>query len=114
MIRPVHLRRLFVFAILAGLAMAGLCVRLYVLQVVRHEHYKEIVGDNTQRTFLKQPRRGDILDADGHVLATSLPVKRVLADPSLIQPYQAEVARAVAPLISMSEAELLQIGRAHV
>ena len=107
MIRPAHLRRLFVFAILTGLAMAGLCVRLYVLQVVRHDHYKEIVGDNTQRTFLKQPRRGDILDADGHVLATSLPVKRVLADPSLIQPYQVEVARVVAPLLSMSEADLL-------
>lgn len=107
MIRPAHLRRLLVFAILTGMAMAGLCVRLYVLQVVRHDHYKEIVGDNTQRTFLKQPRRGDILDADGHMLATSLPVKRVLADPSLIQPYQAEVARAVAPLLSMSEAELL-------
>jgi len=106
-IRPAHLRRLLVFAILTGMAMAGLCVRLYVLQVVRHDHYKEIVGDNTQRTFLKQPRRGDILDADGHMLATSLPVKRVLADPSLIQPYQAEVARAVAPLLSMSEAELL-------
>ena len=107
MIRPAHLRRLFVFAILAGLALVGLGVRLYVLQVVRHEHYKEIVGDNTQRTFLKQPRRGDILDADGHVLATSLPVKRVLADPSLIHPYQAEVARVVAPLLSMSEADLL-------
>ena len=107
MIRPAHLRRLFVFAILTGLAMAGLCVRLYVLQVVRHDHYKEIVGGNTQRTFLKQPRRGDILDADGHVLATSLPVKRVLADPSLIQPYQVEVARVVAPLLSMSETELL-------
>jgi cell division protein FtsI/penicillin-binding protein 2 len=106
-IRPAHLRHLFVFSILTGLAMAGLCVRLYVLQVVRHDHYKEIVGDNTQRTFLKQPRRGDILDADGHVLATSLPVKRVLADPSLIHPYQADVARAVAPFLSMSEAELL-------
>lgn len=107
MIRPAHLRRLFVFAILTGLAMAGLCARLYVLQVVRHDHYKEIVGDNTQRTFLKQPRRGDILDADGHVLATSLPVKRVLVDPSLIHPYQGDIARAVAPLLSMSEAELL-------
>ena len=106
MIRPTHLRRLFVFAILAGLAFIGLGARLYVVQVVRHDRYKDIVGDNTQRVFLKQPRRGDILDADGHVLATSLPVKRVLADPSLIHPYQAEVARAIAPILSMNEAEL--------
>lgn len=88
--------------------MAGLGARLYVLQVVKHEHYKEIVEDNTQRTFVKQPRRGDILDADGHVLATSLPVKRVLADPSLIYPHQAEVARVLAPMLSMAEADLLQ------
>jgi cell division protein FtsI/penicillin-binding protein 2 len=105
-IRPTHLRRLFVFAILAGLAFVGLGARLYIVQVVRHDRYKDIVGDNTQRVFLKQPRRGDILDADGHVLATSLPVKRVLADPSLIHPYQAEVARAIAPILSMNEAEL--------
>jgi cell division protein FtsI/penicillin-binding protein 2 len=106
-IRPTHLRRLLVFAILAGVAFVGLGVRLYVVQVVRHDRYKNIVGDNTQRVFLKQPRRGDILDADGHVLATSLPVKRVLADPSLIHPYQAEVARAIAPLVSMNEPDLV-------
>jgi cell division protein FtsI/penicillin-binding protein 2 len=106
MIRPTHLRRLFIFAILAGLAFVGLGARLYIVQVVRHDRYKDIVDDNTQRVFLKQPRRGDILDADGHVLATSLAVKRVLADPSLIHPYQAEVARAVAPILSMNEEEL--------
>ena len=106
MIRPNHLRRIFVFAILAVLALIGLAARLYVVQIVRHDRYKDIVDDNTQRIFLKQPRRGDILDADGHVLATSLSVKRVLADPSLIHPYQAQVAHAVAPLLSMSEADL--------
>jgi len=91
---------------MAGLAFVGLGARLYVVQVVRHDRYKDIVGDNTQRVFLKQPRRGDILDVEGHVLATSLPVKRVLADPSLIHPYQAEVARAIAPILSMNEADL--------
>jgi cell division protein FtsI/penicillin-binding protein 2 len=105
-IRPNHLRRLFVFAILAGLAFAGLGARLYVLQVVRHDKYKGIVEDNTQRVFLKPPRRGDILDIDGHQLATSLPVKRVLADPSLIHPYQTEVAHIAAPFLSISEADL--------
>ncbi len=106
MIRPDHLRRLFVFAIVAGLAFVGLGMRLYVLQVVRHDKYRDIVEDNTQRVFLKQPRRGDVLDVNGHQLATSLPVKRVLADPSLIHPYSAEVARVVAPMLSMNETDL--------
>jgi len=111
-IRPTHLRRLFVFAIFAGLAFMGLGTRLYVLQVVKHDKYKEIVDDNTQRVFLKQPRRGDILDANGHQLATSVSVKRLLADPSLIHPYQAEVARTVAPILEMPESELAFVLRA--
>lgn len=106
MIRPTHLRRLFAFALFAGLAFVGLGLRLYVVQVVRHDKYKDIVGDNTQRVYLKQPRRGDILDANGHQLATSLPVKRVLADPSLMYPHQMTVARALAPILSMTEDEL--------
>lgn len=107
MIHPTHLRRLLVFAVLAVLAFAGLGARLYVVQVVRHDRYKDIVSDNTQRVFLKQPRRGDIVDADGRQLATSRPVKRVLADPSLIHPYQQQVARAIAPLLSVSEERLV-------
>jgi cell division protein FtsI/penicillin-binding protein 2 len=99
---------LFVVILLVASGFAALGGRLLVLQVFRHERYKDIVGDNTQRLYLKQPRRGDILDANGNQLATSIPVKRVLADPTLIHPYQAEVSRAVAPLLSMSEAELIK------
>jgi len=108
MICPTHLRRLFIFAIAAGVGFAGLGFRLYVLQVVHHDRYRDIVGDNTQRVFLKPPRRGDILDVNGHELAMSLPVKRVLADPSLLDPYQPQVARAIGPLLSLDEAALIQ------
>jgi cell division protein FtsI/penicillin-binding protein 2 len=99
---------LLVVVVFLVASLAALGGRLLFLQVLRHERYKDIVGDNTQRLYLKQPRRGDILDANGNQLATSIPVKRVLADPTLIHPYQADVARAVAPLISMSEAELIK------
>ncbi|HXI52985.1 MAG TPA: penicillin-binding protein 2 [Candidatus Saccharimonadales bacterium] len=107
MIRPTHLRRLFLFAVLAGLGIVGLGVRLYFLQIVRHDKYRDIVGDNTQRVFLKSPRRGDILDANGHQLASSLPVKRVLANPSLIHPHQAVVAHALAPILGLEESNLV-------
>src|SRR6185503_17850572 len=113
MICPSHLRRLFLFAILVGLAFAGLGFRLYVLQVVRHDRYRDIVGDNTQRLFLKSPRRGDILDVNGHQLATSLPVKRVLADPSLLYPYETQVARAIGPLLSIEEPVLVHLLRPY-
>ena len=95
-----------VFAVFVTLAFIGLGVRSYIIQIVRHARYHEIVGDNTRRHHLKQPRRGDILDLNTNQLATSLPVKRVLADPSLLHPYQAEVAHALAPVLNWKEDEL--------
>jgi len=107
MIRTAHLRTLCVLAVFVTLAFIGLGARLYFIQVLGHARYHEIVGDNTRRHHLKQPRRGDILDANTNQLATSLPVKRVLADPSLLHPYQAQVARALAPLLNWKEEELV-------
>src|SRR2546426_6673471 len=106
MIRANNIRTLCIFAAFVTLAFVGLGMRLYFIQVVGHERYQDIVDDNTQRIYLKQPRRGDLLDINTNQLATSLPVKRVLADPSLIHPYQAEVSRALAALLNWKEDEL--------
>ena len=105
-VRPVLRRRLVTFAAGTGLALVSLGAWLYVLQVLMHGTFKDVVEGNTHRVFLKQPRRGDILDINGHKLATSEPVRRVLADPSLIHPHQAEIARALAPWLAMSEEQL--------
>ncbi len=105
-VRPVHRRRLLTFTAGAGLALVALGAWLYGLQVLMHGTFRDVVEGNTHRVFLKQPRRGDILDINGHKLATSEPVRRVLADPSLIHPYQAEVARALSPWLAMSEEQL--------
>ena len=43
---------------------------------------------------------GDILDAQGNLLATSIFVKTVCADPVLIGNRQAEVARMLAPAVA--------------
>ena len=87
-------------------AFAGLGYRLVDLQVFRHDELAKLAQDNTQREFWQSPRRGDILDAHGNLLATSVPVKTVCADPSLIGNQQAVVAHTLAPLLQMSEAEL--------
>src|ERR1043165_10069076 len=83
MIRPAHLRRLLGLIVIFAIGFVALGGRLVLLQVINHERYRDIVGDNTQRIYLKQPRRGDILDANGNQLATSVPVKRLLAGPTL-------------------------------
>jgi cell division protein FtsI/penicillin-binding protein 2 len=108
MAKQLQYRRLLALAALLALAFAGLGYRLVDLQVLRHDELGKLAQHNTQRKFFLEPRRGDILDARGNILATSIFVKTVCADPSLIGPRRAEVARALAPLLQMSETDLGQ------
>jgi len=107
MTKRLQLRRVLMLTVLVCAAFAGLGYRLVDLQVLRHDELAKLAQDNTQREFRQAPRRGDILDARGNLLATSIPVKTVCADPSLIGNQQAVVAHALVPLLQMSEAELL-------
>jgi cell division protein FtsI/penicillin-binding protein 2 len=104
--RQIH-RALLLLAFL-GAAFAGLGYRLVDLQVLRHDELSAKAEQNTQREFWQAPRRGDILDANGNILATSVAVKTICADPSLIGNFQPQVARAVAPLLNVNEAELVK------
>src|SRR5438477_2440242 len=106
MIKTTHSRRLILLGITVCLILTGLGARLVLLQVVWHEKLKKIAEWNTQSFLLREPRRGDILDVNGNPLATSVPVKRVFANPRFIGARYPEVARALAPLLSYNEAEL--------
>ncbi len=94
-------------ALLVAAAFAGLGYRLVDLQVLRHDDLSSRAQRQTQSESLIEPRRGDILDSKGNLLATSIPVKTVCVDPVLIWNRQAEVARAIAPVLAMSENEIL-------
>src|SRR5438067_10457727 len=97
-------RALLLLALLAA-AFGGLGYRLVDLQVLRHDELSAKAEQTTQHEFWQAPRRGDTLDANGNILATSIPVKRICADPSLIGNYPPLVARALAPLLKLNEAE---------
>jgi cell division protein FtsI/penicillin-binding protein 2 len=101
-----HLRRLLALAIFMGLVFAGLAARLVDLQVWKHDKYRVIAEKLTKRIYFREPRRGDILDVNGNPLATSLPVKRVCADPSLLGRHHRDVAHALAPILQYSPPEL--------
>jgi cell division protein FtsI/penicillin-binding protein 2 len=108
MTKRLQLRRVLVLTLFVCAAFAGLGYRLVDLQVLRHDELAKLAQDNTQREFRQAPRRGDILDTRGNLLATSVPVQTVCADPSLIGNRQAVVAHTLAPLLQMSEDELSQ------
>ena len=98
--------RVMILALLLCAGFGGLAFRLVDLQVMRHDELRALARANTERQFLREPRRGDILDVKGNLLATSVFVKTVCADPVVIGNRQAEVARAIAPILQLNEREL--------
>jgi cell division protein FtsI/penicillin-binding protein 2 len=100
-------RTLLLLAFLAA-AFGGLAYRLVDLQVLRHDELSAKAEQNTQREFWQSPRRGDILDVNDNILATSISVKTICADPSLIGGFRPAVAHALAPLLQVDEADLIQ------
>ncbi len=108
MVKRLQYRRLLTLALLLGAAFVGLGYRLVDLQVWRHGEWSTIAQQNTEREFRLEPRRGDILDAKGNLLATSVPVKTVCADPGLIGDHYAAMARILAPQLKTDEASLAE------
>src|ERR1039457_4907280 len=108
MTKRLQYRRVFMLGLILAAAFAGLGYRLVDLQVLRHEELSAQADQNTPREFLLEPRRGDILDRSENILATSILVKTVCGDPTLIGNHQAEIARALAPLLQMDETALFQ------
>ncbi len=103
-----QIRRALLLLLFLGAAFIGLGYRLVDLQVFRHDELSAKAEQNTQREFWQVPRRGDILDVNGNILATSVAVKTICADPSLIGNFQPYVAHALAPLLNVNEADLAQ------
>ncbi len=108
MAKRLQCRRLWSLAALLVCAFAGLGYHLADVQVLRHAELGRKAQQNTQRKFYLEPRRGDILDVKGNILATSVPVLTVCADPTLLGSRRGEVVRVLAPLLKMSESELTQ------
>jgi cell division protein FtsI/penicillin-binding protein 2 len=94
--------------VLVLIAFAGLGYRLVDLQVLRHLELSAKAQENTQLEFPLEPRRGDILDAKGNLLATSVLVKTVCADPGTVGNRQTEVAHVLSPLLQLSEMQLIE------
>lgn len=105
-LQPFQNRRLVLMGFLLFVAFCGLGYRLVDLQVLQHEALKAKATAQVRQTRTLEPRRGDIRDARGSLLATSRPVKTVFADPVLIGDRQAEIARALAPTLNLPEADL--------
>ncbi len=106
MAKRLQFYRVMILALLLCAGFAGLACRLVDLQVRQHDRLHRLARINTEQEYLREPRRGDILDVKGNLLATSIFVKTVCANPVVISNRQAEVARAISPILQMPEAEV--------
>ena len=106
---PRQYRRLATLAFLLVVGFVGLGFRLVELQVTRHERLADLLADNQRSTLVRPPRRADIRDVKGNILATSLFVKTVFADPAQIGSHRVEVARILAPLLHLDEKRLVEL-----
>ncbi len=114
MTNKLQIKRALLLLGFLGAAFAGLGYRLVDLQVLRHDELSKLAEDNTQREYWQAPRRGDILDVNGNILATSVAVKTICADPSLIGNQQSLVANVLAPLLQVNEGDLAQKLTPHI
>jgi cell division protein FtsI (penicillin-binding protein 3) len=79
------------------LGLAGILVRLVVLQVKDASAYQAMARSQRVRTISLAASRGTIYDRDGHALALSLPATTVYADPDLVkQPAEEATVLAAA------------------
>ncbi len=94
-------------------AMAGLMLAVFVflaakiclIQTVWRAEYVQKQEDQGERTVKRQAQRGRILDCNGNVLAQSLPVCTVCADPIALKKIHASQI----PLIAQQLANLLEL-----
>jgi penicillin-binding protein 2 len=90
-------QRAVVCAAIMAVATVGLIVRLFVLQVTRHDYYLEQSQGNRVRTEPLPAARGLILDRNGELIAGSQPA------------YQLELVPEEVPNLSQTLASLVQV-----
>jgi len=106
-------RALLLLACLVAL-FAGLGYRLVDLQVIQHDDLLKQAEKQTGRRISEKAKRGDILDVNGNLLATSIPVRTVWANPELLASQHvlpnapAIFARTLSPWLGVDAGKLYQ------
>ena len=92
--------RLRVWMVVGALAAAftALGFRLVDLHLLRHADLRAEALANHKKVIHRQGRRGEIRDINGRLLANSLTVHIVVADPSVTSSRAVPIARQLAPL----------------
>jgi cell division protein FtsI/penicillin-binding protein 2 len=90
-----------------GIVFTGFSARLIDLQVNKHEEYTTLAAQKHSIRLTVPAHRGMILDRNGEILATNIPVRKVVVDGSHIKNPEA-LATIAAPYLDIPQATLLK------
>ncbi|MFH1827059.1 MAG: penicillin-binding transpeptidase domain-containing protein [bacterium] len=62
----------FIYVSIIVLIFLFLCIRLFNLTIVRGDYYRRLSDENRIRRVVIEPKRGDIIDRNGQVIATTI------------------------------------------
>ena len=98
-------------AVLLGIAVllfSALLVRIFLLQTVKYEHYRQKVLEQITTESSVNASRGNIYDANGVLLATNVTTYRVFISPRSIKEASDETGVDYADMISHGLSERLE------
>lgn len=104
-VQPAQLRWLGFWALLVMGGFGWLGYTLVQLQIFQHQELTQAARNNTERTYVRQPQRGEIRDCRGNVLGTSKTVETVCADPSIVSTNYLRIAQQIAPILGLDTME---------
>ena len=99
-------RTLFLLAVCGIVAFVVLAVKLYEIQIVKHDHYEELAVEQQTRQATIAASRGTIYDTNGKILAMSASVETVF-----ISPYEMNLYEEDKNLIASNLSEILEVDR---
>ncbi len=101
-------RRRAVWAcVILAVIFTGYSARLIYLQVAKSEEYATLAAKNHTIRLTVPARRGLILDRNGEILAANIPVRKVVADGSLVK-NRSGLAQLAAPFLGLDEKSLAE------
>ncbi len=100
-------KRIVLLLLGLGVALVLLAVRLFYLQAVQSDALRSQAEDVRTRVVPVQARRGDIIDRNGEVLADSIDVYSVFANPAVVRD-KPETAARLSPILGVPEDTLLK------
>jgi cell division protein FtsI/penicillin-binding protein 2 len=89
----------------AGLVVVGQLIRW---QIIEHHHFVALAEAEHQDELVISPRRGEIRDRGGHLLAADIIQYNISASPRIISDPQATADR-LSPVLDIPPAELLEL-----